>query len=148
MRNSMKKITVYVLVGVVSALIALGLQNRWTKTTAFSASQVTSAPVRYASMGGGLSPDAFVKAAQLSTPAVVHITTSTTKRQYTPDPYDFFNFFFGEPAPKSRQSSPGCCLAPSCYDCANCPPNCGAIQDCCVQHLLQDATVGTSPRRS
>ena len=99
----MKKITVYVLVGVVSALIALGLQNRWTKTTAFSASQVTSAPVRYASMGGGLSPDAFVKAAQLSTPAVVHITTSTTKRQYTPDPYDFFNFFFGEPAPKSRQ---------------------------------------------
>jgi Do/DeqQ family serine protease len=102
----MKKTLSFLLVGFLSASIALFIHAKMgdaSISTLNSSSQ--SIPARFASLNGGnLAPDAFVHAAEVSTPMVVHITTKakrTASNSYS-DPMDLFNYFFGTP-----RSNPG-----------------------------------------
>ena len=70
----MKKIIGYFIIGIISALSAVVF------TTYFNREHTTiinenNTPVKLASYNGNFSNDAFVQAAQMSTPAVVHINT-------------------------------------------------------------------------
>jgi Do/DeqQ family serine protease len=96
----MKKITSYLIIGCISAFIALAISNK-TKTNYSSAFTEEKAPVKFASLTTNLQNDAFIQAAKVSMPAVVHINTKIKvskkdMRQMNPF-YQFFGDQFGMP---------------------------------------------------
>ncbi|MEN9446854.1 MAG: hypothetical protein RJA25_143 [Bacteroidota bacterium] len=104
----MKKIIGYFIIGIISALSAVVF------TTYFNREHTTiinenNTPVKLASYNGNFSNDAFVQAAQMSTPAVVHINTiikakKMDKRQM--QQMNPFYYFFGDPNGNSPFDAP------------------------------------------
>ncbi|MFN8281636.1 MAG: Do family serine endopeptidase [Chitinophagales bacterium] len=104
----MRKITSYLFIGCISAFIALAISNK-TKQSYSPSFTEEKAPVRFASLTTGLPNDAFIQAAKVSTPAVVHINTKIKisrkdMRQMNPF-YQFFGDQFGMPfdMPQSQE---------------------------------------------
>ena len=102
----MKKITSYLIIGCISAFIALAISNKTTPkfSSSFTEEKV---PVKFASLTSGLPNDAFIQAAKVSTPAVVHINTKIKvskkdMRQMNPF-YQFFGDQFGMPFEMPQQ---------------------------------------------
>lgn len=94
----MKKLSVYFLIGILSALSAIALSRHFSPPAATILKE-SNAPIRFASYTSNLPNDAFVEAAKISTPAVVHINTiikakKTDKNNRYMNP--FFQFF-GDP---------------------------------------------------
>ena len=111
----MKKITGYFIIGIISAFSAFAISNYFTKSSSanFSNSQ-NSTPFKLASYNNGNLPnDAFIGAANISTPAVVHINTKikakkSDKNYRNMNP--FFQFFgdqYGYDMPQQEQEGAG-----------------------------------------
>ena len=101
----MKKIVGFILVGVFSAIIGISIFTRINPQETRVIIQETQ-PAQLTQLNrvnSGLAADGFVEAAALSTPAVVHIMTSSsvksTKKSYNP----FWEFFGDE---YSQEQSP------------------------------------------
>lgn len=108
----MKKYAAYLLLSLFSALFAIFLYGKiGTKTTVLK-EEIPNANVRFASLNGSLPQDAFIQAAKVSTPAVVHITTEVKVNQKRNQQFDPFWQFFGMPfdqgqMPDQMQSGAG-----------------------------------------
>jgi len=95
----MKKLLGYFVIGVISAMTAVAVSNKFNGHSATIIRESNTIPVKFAGYNGALSGDAFVQAAKASTPAVVHInTTIKAKKQpkYQRNMNPFFQFF-GDP---------------------------------------------------
>ena len=95
----MKKISGYFIIGIISAFTALAVTHHFNKQNTAVISQSNNSPFKLASNNTALPNDAFVEAAKISTPAVVHINTvikakKQDKKQQNMNP--FFQFF-GDP---------------------------------------------------
>ncbi len=107
MNVSVKKLFGYLAVGIVSAGIVLFAQQKIADRNNGSLSGFQGGnTAKFASLSGNLGSDAFVEAAKLSTPTVVHITTAAkmSNRNDAPDFFDPFNFFFGQPQRPQKQN--------------------------------------------
>ena len=96
----MKKLTGYFIIGMISAMTALAVTHHFNKQQATVIRESNNSPFRLASYTGALPNDAFVEAAKVSTPAVVHINTvikaKKTDRRQLQQMNPFFQFF-GDP---------------------------------------------------
>ncbi len=108
----MKKVIGYFVIGIISAMTALALTHHFNdrRTSSIRESNI---PLKLAGYSSNLPSDAFVAAAKISTPAVVHINTvikakkqdRNTARNLNP----FFQFFgdpFGGGAPFEMPQQP------------------------------------------
>ncbi|MCB9034887.1 MAG: Do family serine endopeptidase [Chitinophagales bacterium] len=95
----MKKYIVILFVGIASALLALGIQNKIINKRQNNLSNNTSnsANFKFANYGPTTSENAFVVAAKNSTPAVVHINTSYKVDKKSMQQMNPFYQFFGLP---------------------------------------------------
>jgi Do/DeqQ family serine protease len=94
----MKKILAYFLIGIVSAFTALAISHHFSSASTIIKEASTS-PFKFASFTSNLPNDAFVEAAKISTPTVVHINTVIKAKRRDKDPRNsnpFFQFF-GDP---------------------------------------------------
>lgn len=93
----MKKISSYFIIGIISAFSALAITHQFNKEETRSVvNESSNSPFKLASYTGGLPNDAFIGAAKISTPAVVHINTKikakkADRNMRNMDP--FFQFF-------------------------------------------------------
>lgn len=108
----MKKITSYFIIGIISASSTLFITNYYIKKQTKIIKENIETPVKLASYNSGLASDAFVLAAKISTPAVVHITTvvkakklSRSQMQQMNPFYQFFGDQFGDGMPQDQQAS-------------------------------------------
>lgn len=108
----MKKISSYFVIGIISAFAALFISNFYQKNHATIIKETETTPVKLASFNSGLANDAFVQAAKIGTPAVVHITTivkakktSRNQQQYMNPFYRFFGDQFDGGMPQDQQAS-------------------------------------------
>jgi len=106
----MKKILSYLLVGVLSAAIVLIAHSQFNQGKSgidIRVAESAKVPAAFASNGGAMLPsDAFVQAAAVTMPSVVHITTTAKRRAMQQNPFDLFDFFFGNPGSgRSPQSN-------------------------------------------
>ncbi|MFN8297324.1 MAG: Do family serine endopeptidase [Chitinophagales bacterium] len=95
----MKKLSGYFIIGIISAMTALAVTHHFNKNQTTVIRESNSTPFKLASFNGNLPNDAFIGAAKVSTPAVVHINTvikakKQDRRQQNMNP--FFQFF-GDP---------------------------------------------------
>jgi serine protease Do len=99
----MKKFLSYLFVGVLSAsMVLLGHRHFTTSDSKLEIKVADSSkvPAAFVANSGAMLPsDAFVQAAAISMPGVVHITTTAKRRAMQQNPFDLFDFFFGNPAP-------------------------------------------------
>jgi Do/DeqQ family serine protease len=93
----MKKYAVYVLISLLSALFAIVLYGKIGNKTTVLKEETQNANFKFASMNGSLPQDAFIQAAKVSTPAVVHINTEIKVKQRRSNQMDPFWQFFGMP---------------------------------------------------
>lgn len=96
----MKKLLSYFLIGIISALSALAITHHFNKQQATVIRENNDSPFKLASYNSSLTNDAFVEAAKISTPAVVHISTVIkAKKQDKRQPQNMNQFFqfFGDP---------------------------------------------------
>lgn len=95
----MKRILPFLLVGTLSALLALGINQGYRQGSTILREKDHTAGFRLTGMNGGtLAPDAFVQAAAISTPAVVHIDTEVKVKQNSQQQMNpFWQFFGGDP---------------------------------------------------
>lgn len=96
----MKKVIGYFVIGIISAMTALAVTHHFNQQQATIIKESSTSPFKLASYTSALPNDAFVAAAKISTPAVVHITTvikakKQDKRQQQ-SMNQFFQFF-GDP---------------------------------------------------
>lgn len=109
----MKKISSYFIVGLISAFTVLAITHHYNRPyTVVKESNET--PFKFASYNSSLPNDAFVQAAKISTPAVVHITTvikgkkmSRNQLQNMNPFYQFFGDPFGGDMQQQDQESSG-----------------------------------------
>ncbi len=97
----MKKFAAYFIIGTVSAIFTLWTVNKFNFSGKTVLKETNSSPFKFASYNGSLPNDAFVQAAKVSTPAVVHINTKIKiskkdMREMNPF-YQFFGDQFGMP---------------------------------------------------
>lgn len=95
----MKKISIYFIIGLISAFTALGLSHLYNKNYTVI-KESNSTPFKFASLNNNASNDAFVQAAKVSTPAVVHITTVVKGKKISRNQLQNMNpfyQFFGDP---------------------------------------------------
>lgn len=96
----MKKLTGYFIIGMISAMTALAVTHHFNKQQATVIKESNNSPFKLASYTGALPNDAFVEAAKVSTPAVVHINTvikaKKADRRQLQQMNPFFQFF-GDP---------------------------------------------------
>jgi len=106
MSEGFKKISGYVFAGILSAGIVLFANNKIEKYRSYSTGTQSSGISKFATLNGSISDDAFVEAAKISTPTVVHITTAAkmSDKNSAYDFFDPFNFFFGQPQRPQKQS--------------------------------------------
>lgn len=99
----MKKIIGYFIVGIVSAFMAIAISNHFNFRSSTILKETNSTPFKLTNYNGTLqSNDAFIQAAKISTPAVVHVNTvikakkqdKKLQRQMNPF-YQFFGDQFG-----------------------------------------------------
>ncbi len=90
----MKKITSYFIIGIISACSALFITNYYNKNHTTIIKENNEIPVKLANYNSGLSSDAFVKAAKISTPAVVHITTVVKAKKQSRSQMQQMNPFY------------------------------------------------------
>lgn len=111
----MKKIAGYFIIGIISAVSAIALSNYFTKSnsSSFNNNQ-NSAPIKLASYNNGNLPnDAFIGAANISTPTVVHINTKIKAKKSDRNMRNmnpFFQFFgdqYGFDMPPQEQEGSG-----------------------------------------
>lgn len=107
MNSGAKKFVGYVMAGIMSAGIVLFAQHKIVERndgllTDFQHGHTA----KFASLNGSIGSDAFIEAAKISTPTVVHITTAAkmSNRNNAYDLFDPFNFFFGQPQRPQKQS--------------------------------------------
>ncbi|MCB0506729.1 MAG: Do family serine endopeptidase [Bacteroidetes bacterium] len=97
----MKKIAGYFLIGIISAFAALAISHFFANKTKYSFNQNSSdnTAFKLASYNGNLPNDAFIGAAKVSTPAVVHINTKIkpAKSDKSMRNMNPFYQFFGDP---------------------------------------------------
>lgn len=108
----MKKISSYFVIGIISAFAALFISNVYQKNHAAIIKETETTPVKLTSFNSGLANDAFVQAAKIGTPAVVHITTivkakriSRNQQQNMNPFYRFFGDQFDGGMPQDQQAS-------------------------------------------
>jgi Do/DeqQ family serine protease len=109
----MKKISSYFIVGLISAFTVLAITHHYNRQyTVVKESNET--PFKFASYTNNIANDAFVQAAKISTPAVVHITTvikgkkmSRNQLQNMNPFYQFFGDPFGGDMQQQDQESSG-----------------------------------------
>jgi serine protease Do len=93
----MKRVLPLMMVGIISALVALGISHRFQRGSTILKENDQNASFRLAGMsGGGLPSDAFIAAARISTPAVVHIDTEIKVKQKSMQQMNPFWQFFGD----------------------------------------------------
>ncbi|MDB5226124.1 MAG: degP, partial [Bacteroidota bacterium] len=96
----MKRITAYFMIGLISAFSALGISHFFTDGHATIIKEAAAAsPFKFAAYTSNLPNDAFVEAAKISTPAVVHINTIIKAKKHDKDQRNANPFyqFFGDP---------------------------------------------------
>ena len=110
----MKKISSYFIIGIISALTTLGITHAINKKYTSVIKESSETPVKLASYTSNLPNDAFVHAAKVSTPAVVHINTiikgkkiSRSQLQNMNPLYQFFGDPFGGGLQQQDQEASG-----------------------------------------
>ncbi len=93
----MKKYSTYLVAGLISAAVALGVSHYQQRESAAALSQSSTVPVQLASYNGNLPNDGFVQAAKVSTPAVVHINTTIKAKKTSGRNMNPLYYFFGDP---------------------------------------------------
>ncbi len=95
----MKKLLGYFVIGVISALTAIAVSNKFKGHSTTIIRESNELPVKFAGYNGSLSGDAFVQAAKVSTPAVVHINTTIKAKKQPKNMRNMNPFFqfFGDP---------------------------------------------------
>ena len=95
----MKKITGYFIIGIISAFTALAVTHYFNKNHTTVLKQSDQSPFKLASYNNSLPSDAFVEAAKVSTPAVVHINTIIKAKKVDRNMRNMNPFFqfFGDP---------------------------------------------------
>jgi serine protease Do len=95
----MKKITGYFIIGIISAFTALAFTHYFNKNQTTVLKQSDQSPFKLASYNNSLPSDAFVEAAKVSTPAVVHINTIIKAKKVDRNMRNMNPFFqfFGDP---------------------------------------------------
>jgi serine protease Do len=95
----MKKITGYFIIGIISAFTALAVTHYFNKNQTTVLKQSDQSPFKLASYNNSLPSDAFVEAAKVSTPAVVHINTIIKAKKVDRNMRNMNPFFqfFGDP---------------------------------------------------
>lgn len=103
-----KKFSAYFTVAILSAGLVLFIHARVQSNNGkllISSGQQSNVPAAFTSGSGMLPPDAFIVAAEQSMHSVVHITTAAKRSVYQQSPFDLFDYFFGNPAPRAPQSN-------------------------------------------
>jgi serine protease Do len=96
----MKKISSYFIIGIISALITLGITHAFNKKYTTVIKESSETPIKLAGYTSNLPNDAFVQAAKVSTPAVVHINTIIKGKKISRNQLQQMNpfyQFFGDP---------------------------------------------------
>lgn len=94
----MKKVSVYVFISLLSAFLAVMIYGKLgNHSTIIKEESSGNANFKFASVTGGASQDAFIQAAKVSTPAVVHINTEVKVKQRKNMQTGPFWQFFGMP---------------------------------------------------
>ncbi len=94
----MKKVSVYVFISLLSAFLAVMIYGKLgNHSTIIKEESSGNANFKFASLTDGASQDAFIQAAKVSTPAVVHINTEVKVKQRKNMQMDPFWQFFGIP---------------------------------------------------
>lgn len=107
----MKKFLSYLLIGIMSGSIVLLVHSKMSSNDHSISflndgnSDTYKVPAAFTSINGALPSDAFVRASEVSMPAVVHITTKakTSSRYGQNNPMDLFEYFFGDPYQNQRR---------------------------------------------
>lgn len=93
----MKKIVGYFIIGIISAIMAAAIVTHYNKQHATVIKEDYSSLYKQSGYNGNLQQDGFVQAAQISTPAVVHINTiikaKKMDRKQLQQMNPFFHFF-------------------------------------------------------
>lgn len=106
----MKKIVSYFIIGIISTISTLAVVHYFNKddSSVFTNNNASNTPFKLASYNGNLPNDAFIGAAKMSTPAVVHINTKIKMKKQKNDPryMNPFYQFFGDPFGNSPYDMP------------------------------------------
>lgn len=111
MRNTLKKLIPYAVVGVMSGATTFGAFNYFNvkhHDSDFNYFAPKTSDAKYASFNMAGVGDDFVKAAKMTVPAVVSIKNFSNKKSRTSD-QDMFDFFFNNPFggnPRQQQQAP------------------------------------------
>ncbi len=111
----MKQFFSYLLIGIMSGSLVLLVHSKMSSNNYSTSllsdgnSDTYSVPAAFTNLNGALPSDAFVRASEVSMPAVVHITTKakTSSRYGQGGQMDLFEYFFGDPYQRrGQQQSP------------------------------------------
>ncbi len=111
MKNTLKKLIPYAVVGVISGATTFGAINYYqvkTEDSAFSYFAPKNSDAKYASFNMAGVGDDFVKASKMTVPAVVSIKNFSNKTSRRSE-QDMFDLFFGNPfgnQPQQKQQTP------------------------------------------
>jgi serine protease Do len=108
----MKKYIPFFIIAFFMAVAVVAINNKFQNKTTILKESNQNANFKFASINGSLPQDAFVQAAKISTPAVVHINTEVKIKQNKRQSIDPFWQFFGMPfdqgqVPESLQQGAG-----------------------------------------
>jgi serine protease Do len=108
----MKKYIPFFIIAFFMAVAVVAINNKFQNKTTILKESNQNANFKFASINGSLPQDAFVQAAKISTPAVVHINTEVKIKQNKRQNIDPFWQFFGMPfdqgqVPESLQQGAG-----------------------------------------
>jgi Do/DeqQ family serine protease len=109
MKNQLKKLMPFALVGVISGATTFGAINYFDKTqnnTDFSYFSTSRKDGQFAGINAAALGDDFVKASKTTVPAVVTIKNYQSASAGRAMDQDIFEFFFGQPNQRSRQQPP------------------------------------------